>query len=221
MKRLLAILLVLALAVGLVGCGGTYQKRGTAIGAGAGAVIGGIIGHQTGNTALGAVSGAAVGGAAGAYIGNYMDDQAAEMQRDLEGAKIERVGEGIIITFESGLLFEVDQSSLSDQAKQNLGDLARILNKYDDTNILVEGHTDSSGDAAYNDQLSVRRAESVATYLAFLEVARERFSVIGYGEAQPVADNATPEGRAQNRRVEIAIYANDDLKKAAERNAAG
>ncbi|HOX26198.1 MAG TPA: OmpA family protein [Candidatus Krumholzibacteria bacterium] len=221
MKRLLVFLLVLTLVLTLAACGAKYQKRGTAIGAGAGAVIGGIIGHQSGNTALGAVIGAAVGGAAGAYIGNYMDDQAAEMDRDLEGAKIERVGEGIIITFESGLLFAVDQSSLNDQAKQNLGDLAAILNKYDDTNILVEGHTDSSGDEAYNDQLSVRRGEAVANYLAFLQVASERFSVVGYGESQPVADNATPEGRALNRRVEVAVYANDDLKAAAERQAAG
>jgi len=221
LKRILTLALVLALAVLLVACGGPNQKKGTAIGAAAGGAVGAIIGNQTGNTALGAVIGAAVGGTAGAFIGNYMDEQAAEMRRDLEGAKIERVGEGIVITFDSGLLFPVDQATLDDQAKQNLGELARILKKYEDTNILVEGHTDSTGSDEYNQMLSVRRADAVAEYLAFLDVDPARMQAVGYGESQPEASNDTAAGRAQNRRVEVAVYANDELKEAAREKTSG
>jgi outer membrane protein OmpA-like peptidoglycan-associated protein len=148
-----------------------------------------------------------------------MDDQAAEMERDLENARIERVGEGIVITFDSGLLFAVDSSTLQAPAKQNLADLAQILNKYEDTNILLEGHTDATGSDAHNQALSERRAQAVADYLHFLDVDPARFTIVGYGESQPVADNDTATGRAANRRVEVAIYANDELKKAAERQA--
>ena len=203
--------------VGLLGCGSMKKRdQGALIGAGAGAVIGGIIGDRAGNTAVGAIIGAAVGGAAGAYIGNYMDRQAEEMRRDLEGATIERIGEGIKITFDSGILFDIDKSSLQYEAKDNLEKLAAILNKYEDTEILIEGHTDATGPDEHNRDLSIRRAQSVATNLSSVQVNPTRFTIMGYGEDQPVADNATASGRQQNRRVDIAVFANDKLKGVAE-----
>jgi outer membrane protein OmpA-like peptidoglycan-associated protein len=183
--------------------------------------VGGAVGTAAGNTAVGAIIGAAVGGAAGAVIGHYMDEQAAEMERDLEGAQIERVGEGIKITFDSGLLFAVDSYDLTYDAQGNLTDLARILNKYEDTNILIEGHTDSTGSEEYNMGLSERRANAVAHHLAGQSVSSGRFSIMAYGEAQPIASNETADGRRQNRRVELAIMANDELKKAAEKQVEG
>jgi outer membrane protein OmpA-like peptidoglycan-associated protein len=192
------------------------RDKGAIIGAVGGGAIGALIGNKAGNTAVGAIVGAAVGGAAGAYIGNYMDKQAEEMQADLEGAKIERVGEGIKITFDSGILFEVNKSDLQAQAQTNLQKMATILNKYEDTKVLIEGHTDNTGSDQYNLDLSNRRAQSVANYLSAQSVDPTRFTTQGYGESQPIADNATVEGRTMNRRVEIAIFANDKLKHAAE-----
>lgn len=217
LKRLLTTLLILTLCVGLCGCASMKKRdKGALIGAGAGAVIGGVIGKQAGNTAVGAIIGAAVGGAAGAYIGNYMDKQAEEMKRDLAGARIERVGEGIKITFDSGILFDVNKSNLRPDAVTNLGKLAVILNKYEDTKILIEGHTDSTGSEEYNRNLSISRAQSVATTLSGDQVNATRFTIMGYGEAQPIADNTSADGRQANRRVEIAIYANDKLKSVAK-----
>ncbi len=221
MKKTLIILVAMAVALNFTGCSSMKKRdKGAIIGAAAGAVIGGVIGDKAGNTAAGAIIGAAIGGAAGAYIGNYMDKQAEEMERDLEGARIERVGEGIKITFESGILFEVNRSALQPAAKTNLEKLAVILNKYEDTEILIEGHTDSTGPEEHNMDLSIRRGESVATHLAGQGVMPSRFSVLGYGENQPIASNDTPFGRQQNRRVEIAIFANDKLKKVAEEKTA-
>ena len=164
---------------------------------------------------------AAVGGAAGAFIGNYMDKQAAEMQRDLEGAEVQRIGEGIKITFDSGILFDIDKSDLRPVSKTNLAELAKILNKYPDTNILIEGHTDDTGSDDHNMTLSKDRAQSVAFYMATLEVKSARFSTAGYGEMQPIVTNDTLEGRQKNRRVDIAVMANDKLKKAAQEKAKG
>ena len=218
MKKTLIIALAVVLAVSLiVGCASMKKRdKGALIGAGTGAAIGAIIGKQAGNTAVGAIIGAAVGGAAGAYIGNYMDKQAEEMKRDLAGAKIERVGEGIKITFDSGILFDVDKSNLRPEASANLEKLAVILNKYEDTKILIEGHTDNTGTEEHNQTLSVSRAQSVATTLSGDQVNATRFTIMGYGESQPIADNATADGRQANRRVEIAIYANDKLKSVAK-----
>lgn len=217
MKRILTMLLVSVLILGLVGCASMKKRdKGAIIGATAGAVIGGVIGDKAGNTAVGAILGAAIGGAAGAYIGNYMDKQAEEIERDLEGATITRVGEGIKITFESGILFDVNKSDLRDVSKQNLTKLAAILNKYEDTEILVEGHTDSTGPAEHNMDLSIRRSQSVANQLTGNQVMATRLHVMGYGEDQPVSSNDTAQGRQLNRRVEIAIYANDKLKKVAQ-----
>lgn len=215
--KILKFALVLILVIGVVGCASmSTSEKGGIIGAGSGAVIGGVIGNAAGNTAVGAIIGAAVGGAAGAYIGSYMDNQAEEIERDLEGATVERIGEGIKITFDSGILFDVDMAEVQQVAGQNLMELAVILNKYDDTLILIEGHTDATGSSEYNLGLSQNRAQSVASYLTGHEVDATRFTIMGYGEDQPVADNETFEGRRDNRRVEIAIMANDDLKKVAE-----
>ncbi len=211
------LVLVVCCSIVLMGCGASNTLKGGAIGAGAGAVVGGIIGKATGNTAMGAILGAAIGGTAGALIGHYMDRQAEEMRQDLKNAKIERVGEGIKITFESGILFATDKSDLQPTARENISSLAKILNKYPDTNILIEGHTDSTGTLEHNQVLSEHRASSVADFCKGLGVAGGRISTVGYGPTQPVATNATSEGRQLNRRVEVAIFANDKLKSAAEK----
>ena len=208
-------IVVLCIGIVLMGCNSSNTVKGGAIGAGAGAIIGGLIGKAAGNTAAGAIIGAAIGGTAGALIGNYMDRQAEEMRKDLKNAKIERVGEGIKITFDSGILFDVDKAELRPEAKTNIANLSKILNKYSDTNILIEGHTDSTGSFDHNQVLSERRAESVASYAEGIGVASTRVQTKGYGETQPIASNATTEGRQENRRVEIAIFANDKLKDAA------
>lgn len=218
-RTYLAAVLILA---ALSGCSSWSNKtKGAVIGAAAGGAAGAVIGNQAGNTAVGAIIGAAVGGAAGAYIGSYMDRQAAEMERDLQGARIERVGEGIKITFDSGLLFQVDKATLNSTSRANLAELAVILNKYPDTHILLEGHTDATGSDEYNLDLSRKRAQSVANELATNRVNATRFTIMGYGEGQPVASNDTDAGRQQNRRVEVAIYANDKLKKVAEEQTRG
>ena len=149
--------------------------KGAAIGAGVGGAAGGLIGYATGSTAAGVLIGAAVGGAAGALIGNYMDKQAAEIERDIEGAKVERVGEGIKITFNSGILFDVNKANLKNYSRSELTKLAAILSKYDDTNILLAGYTDSTGSEEYNMQLSRSRAHSVADYLVVRNVSSELY----------------------------------------------
>jgi outer membrane protein OmpA-like peptidoglycan-associated protein len=186
--------------------------KGTAIGAGSGAVIGGIIGRNSDNTAVGAIIGATVGGAAGALIGRHMDKQAEELKKDLEGATVERVGEGIKITFDSGLMFGFDSFNLTSATKENLSDLANTLNKYDDTNILIEGHTDKTGADDYNMNLSVKRSKAVAGYLEQQNVKNSRITTQGYGESQPIS-----EVDSENRRVEVAIFANKKMQRAAEK----
>jgi outer membrane protein OmpA-like peptidoglycan-associated protein len=219
MRVLVALSLILALASG---CSSWSNKaKGAVIGAAAGGAAGAVIGKQSGNTAVGAIIGAAIGGAAGAWIGSYMDRQAAEMERDIEGATIVRVGEGIKITFDSGLLFAVDKATLNSQSRDNLAKLAVILNRYEDTHILLEGHTDATGSEEYNLELSQKRAQAVANELSSRNVIATRFTIMGYGESQPVDTNDSGYGRQQNRRVEVAIYANDKLKKVAEEKAQG
>lgn len=212
----ISVILLLLLAFVSAGCGASRAAKGGAIGAAAGGAIGGVIGSRSGNTAVGAIIGAAVGGAAGAVIGNYMDKQAAEMKRDLEGARVERIGEGIKITFPSGILFETNSSTLETDARDNIQKLAKILNKYEDTNVLIEGHTDSDGSDDYNQKLSERRAAAVSDFARNNGVSSSRIITKGYGESQPVASNESADGKRQNRRVEIAVYANEELKKAAE-----
>jgi outer membrane protein OmpA-like peptidoglycan-associated protein len=190
-------------------------QKGAIIGGGTGAATGGVIGKVAGNTAAGAIAGAAIGGMAGGYIGKRMDKQAAEMEKELEGAEVKRVEEGIQITFGSGVLFDVGKATLKPETKANLKNLSESLAKYPDTEILIEGHTDSTGTEEMNLDLSRQRAQSVSNYLAALGVDPRRFVIMGYGESQPVASNDTPEGRQANRRVEIAIMASEELKQEA------
>ncbi|MCK5738994.1 OmpA family protein [bacterium] len=215
MNAISAVVLCFSIAF-LMGCGTSKALQGGAIGVGAGGAVGGVIGHQFGNSALGAIIGAAIGGTAGALIGRRMDKVAEEIRQDIDGAKVERVGEGIKITFDSGILFDINSAVLQSAAKANIESLAKILNKYPDTNILIEGDTDNTGSEEYNQTLSERRAQAVADYQSGLGVASSRVSTVGLGELNPVSSNDSDSGRAQNRRVEVAIYANDKLKKAAE-----
>ena len=219
MKKIKGSIIILTIAISILiyGCGASNTVKGGVIGGVGGGVVGGVIGNQFGNTALGAIIGAAVGGTAGVLIGNHMDKQAEEMEKDIEGAKIERVGEGIKITFDSGILFGYDSSTLQPQAKTNINKLAAILKKYPDSNILVTGHTDSDGAEEYNQTLSEQRAKAVSDYSMYQGISSSRLSVIGLGENEPVSSNETVEGKRLNRRVEIAIFANEDLKAAAER----
>lgn len=191
--------------------------KGAAVGAAAGGAIGAAIGSASDDTAEGAIIGAAVGGVAGGLIGRRMDKQAEELQEDLEGAEVERVGEGILITFDSGLLFDVDSYQLRPATKDDLREMAQTLKKYEDTNIIVEGHTDATGSEEYNMTLSRNRAGTVQKYLIDQGVRPGRLSAIGYGETKPVATNETSAGRQENRRVEVAIYANEEMKEAAKR----
>jgi len=200
----------------IAGCAWSNSALGGLIGAGAGGAAGAVIGKKAGNTALGAIIGAAVGGTAGYLIGREMDKRAEEMRNDIEGAKIERVGEGIKITFDSGILFDVNKSDIQPMAKTNITSLARVLNKYPDTNILIEGDTDNTGSEEYNLRLSEQRAKSVADHLMLQGVPSVRISMVGLGETNPVATNDTEYGRQLNRRVEVAIFANEKLKEAAE-----
>ncbi|MFO8146968.1 MAG: OmpA family protein [Bacteroidota bacterium] len=215
---------ILFAATMLISCDATRnasnKQKGTVIGAGSGAVIGGVIGNNTGdgNTALGAIIGGVVGGAAGAYIGNRMDKQAQKIEQEIPGAEVERVGEGINVTLDeqSGIYFDSEKFNINSKSQETLDKLAGIFKEYPDTNILVEGHTDSSGSDAYNLTLSKNRAQAVTNYLVTKGVPKNRFDTRWYGESQPKYDNTTAEGRAKNRRVELAIVANEDLKKEAE-----
>jgi len=176
---------------------------------------GGLLGGGKG-TAIGAIVGAAAGGTTGAIIGRKMDKAAAELQNDMKGARVERVGEGIKITFDSGILFDTNSATLRPASESDISKMAAILQKYPDTNVLIEGHTDNSGTDAINQPLSERRAQAVANSTIAKGVASSRVTTQGYGSTQPVGDNTTVEGKQANRRVEVAIYANDKMKKAAE-----
>lgn len=219
MKKLKNVLLIFAViaSVFISGCGASNTVKGGVIGGVGGAVVGGVIGNQFGNTALGAVIGAAVGGTAGVLIGNSMDEQAEEMEKELEDAKIERVGEGILIRFDSGILFGYDSSTLQPEAKANISKLAGILKKYPGSNVLITGHTDSDGSEKYNQTLSEKRAKAVSDYAMYQGIISSRLSIVGLGETEPVASNDTADGKKLNRRVEIAIYASEEMKAAAEK----
>jgi outer membrane protein OmpA-like peptidoglycan-associated protein len=207
--RALAALLVIG-SVGASACASmNKQQEGAVIGAATGAAVGGVIGNQTGSTARGAIIGAVVGGAAGAIIGHQMDQQAKELSQTIPGATVARVGEGIEVTFASGLLFAFDSDQILPTAGTNLTELAKSLQKYPDSQLLIVGHTDNVGDAAYNQRLSERRSNSAAAYLATQSVDRSRLAASGKGESEPVTTNDTDAGRSQNRRVEVAIYASE------------
>jgi outer membrane protein OmpA-like peptidoglycan-associated protein len=222
MKRangLIAVVTVAVVLMSTAGCAswGDKQKKGTGIGAAGGGVLGAIIGHKTGSTARGAIIGAVVGGAAGAVIGKRMDTQAEKLAQELEGAQVSRVGEGIAVTFDSGILFPFDSAELTSEARSNLRKLADSLQTEERTNVMILGHTDSDGSNSYNQQLSERRGRSAEDFLASLGVTSSRLDSRGRGEAEPIASNGTDDGRRQNRRVEVAIFANGEWRAEAQR----
>jgi len=187
----------------------TTQQKGAMIGSATGAVAGGAIGKANGSTAKGAIIGAMVGGVAGGLIGRQMDEQAKEIAQQIPGATVERVGEGIQVTFESGLLYDFDSDRVRGDASANLRNLAASLDEYPNTNLLIVGHTDSDGPSEYNEDLSSRRARAAADYLLSRGVDRDRVRTAGRGEREPVAGNDSETGRERNRRVEVAIYASE------------
>lgn len=202
-----------------VGCAswGDKQKKGTGIGAAGGGVVGAVIGHKTGSTARGAIIGAVVGGVAGALIGDRMDKQAEKLAAELEAAQVSRVGEGIAVTFDSGILFPFDSAELTAGARTNLRKLAASLQDETRTNVTIVGHTDSVGKDSYNQQLSERRGRAAVDYLVSEGVKSSRLVSRGRGEAEPIASNDTDGGRQDNRRVEVAIYANGEWQAEAKR----
>ena len=216
-----AVALVLAAGLAANGCASmSNTQKGAVIGAGGGATVGAIIGHATGSTVAGVLIGAAVGGGAGALIGRKMDKQAEQLTKVLPDAQVSRVGEGIAVTFDSGILFPFNSDDLQPAGRENLQRLAQSLEDNPQTEIMLVGHTDAVGTDSYNQDLSLRRSRAAASYLSGHGVARGRLLTSGKGEMEPIASNDDEAGRAKNRRVEIAIYANDTMKNEARREAA-
>jgi outer membrane protein OmpA-like peptidoglycan-associated protein len=204
---------IVAISIILGGCKSMNKtQKGAIIGTAGGGAVGAVIGKAAGNTALGAIIGATVGGVTGAVIGRKMDKQAKEIENKVPGAKVERVGEGIVVEFNEKVLFGFDRSDLNGTAEGNLDKLSNILKEYPDTDIEIQGHTDSKGSDSYNMSLSERRANAVATYLRGRGIASSRIRTKAYGESAPVASNDTEAGRAQNRRVNFLITANEKMK---------
>ena len=219
MKKLsMSLMLVLSAALILGSCASWNKtQKGAAVGTAAGGATGAVIGRASGNTALGAIIGATVGGAAGAIIGNQMDKQAEDIKNTVPDARVERIGEGIVVEFNSNILFGFDQSNLSKEARINLDKLVLVLNSYSDTDIELQGHTDSRGSMSYNQALSERRANAVSGYLASNGISLNRLTTKGFGETLPKYKNNTADGREQNRRVEFLITANENMKAEAEK----
>ena len=217
MHRSLLLIPTLATVVSASGCASLNKKEtGAIIGAASGAAVGGMVGRANGSTAKGAIIGAAVGGTAGAVIGHQMDQQAKEIHQNIPGATVARVGEGMDVTFNSEVLFAPNSDVLNEQARSNLTSLAQSLQKYPNTNVLIVGHTDSTGSESRDMSLSKRRAMATERYLASQGVARSRMRAEGRGASEPVAPNDTEADRQRNRRVEVAIYASDEFKRQAK-----
>jgi len=214
-NQVVAAMLCAALAIGS-GCA-TNQGSGAAIGAGSGAALGVGIGALAGGgkgALLGGLIGAGVGAGSGALVGRYMDRQEAELKK-VKGAKIDRQGDKLVVSFNSAILFDKNKAELKPKSRGDLSDFAQVLKKYPDTDLIIEGHTDNTGKKARNQKLSVSRAEAVIAYLETAGVAAQRMTGRGYADDRPVADNKTEEGRQKNRRVEVQIEANQQLKQQA------
>jgi len=219
-KLRVSLIMVVSSVMILSGCASWNKtQKGAVVGTAAGGAMGAVIGRASGNTALGAIIGATVGGAAGAVIGNQMDKQAEEIKKTVPDAKVERVGEGIVVEFNSNVLFGFDESTLSADARTSLDKLVKVLNSYPDTDIEVQGHTDSKGSVAYNQALSERRAAAVSGYLEGQAINTSRLTIKGFGEDLPKYENNTAEGRTENRRVEFLITANEKMKAEAAKTA--
>ena len=224
-KHVIFMLMSVVLAFGSSSCN-SFKKlnktqRGAIIGVGAGGALGAVIGSKSKNPAVYAIIGSAIGGVAGTFIGKYMDKQAEKLKKDLDVlADVERVGEGIKITMKSGVLFDFNSSKVNPKVNDNLVRFSETLKQYPDTEILVAGHTDNVGTEEFNMKLSQQRASAVAAVLKANSVSRNRLTILGYGEKNPVVENVSDSGREQNRRVEFAIVANDKLKKQAAKGEA-
>ena len=209
----LSFIITMLLAAGLLvsGCKNmSNTTKGAVIGTGGGAAVGAVIGKTLGNTAAGAIGGAVVGGTAGAIIGGNMDKKARELEEEMEGVTVQRVEEGIAVSFDSGILFDFDSSTLRQGAYDDLRKLARIVNRDKETTLMIVGHTDSRGDENYNLRLSERRAQSASTFLVSQGLASSRIQIVGRGEYEPISENESDAGRQKNRRIEVAIYASQE-----------
>lgn len=200
------------------------KQKGAVIGATGGAILGAIIGNNVGkggNGELGAVIGGVVGGGAGVLIGNKMDKQAQKIEEEIPGAQVERVDDGIVVTFDenSGVYFATDKYNINSASQETLNKLANVFKEYPDTNILVVGHTDSVGAESYNMTLSKNRAYAVTNYLIGTGLNSGRFTTNWFGETQPMHDNSTAEGRAKNRRVNVAILPSEKMIEEAKNQA--
>lgn len=210
-KSSLIISMLLAVTLFSSGCKNmSNTTKGAVIGTGGGATLGAVIGKTLGNTAAGAIGGAVVGGTAGAIIGGNMDKKAKELEEEVEGVTVQRVEEGIAVSFDSGILFDFDSATLRSEGYDDLRKLARILNRDKDTTLMIVGHTDSRGDQDYNVSLSERRAQSASTYMISQGLASSRVKIAGRGEYEPLSENETDAGRQKNRRIEVAIYASQE-----------
>lgn len=218
MKKSLKISVVVTLSFLMINCTAIQNANKTQKGAGLGVAAGAILGGVIGGDIKGALIGAAIGGAAGGVVGNVMDKKADKIKEAIPGAEVDRVGEGIHVVFDenSGVNFATNKSSLTATAKTNLNAIVDVFSEFPDTNLLVQGHTDSTGNDEYNMSLSKKRAQSVVDYLVSKGIDRNRFSIEAFGETQPRYDNATSEGRSKNRRVEMAISANEQMIKDAQ-----
>ena len=195
----------------------TKTQSGALIGAGAGAVTGAGIGALAGGgkgAVIGGAVGATVGAGTGALIGNYMDKQEQAL-KEVKGANVERQGDKLVVKFNSAILFDTGKSNLKPASEKDLSEFAKVLAEYKDTDLAVEGHTDNKGKKATNKKLSLARANAVIAFLESKGVARQRMSGKGYADDMPVATNASEAGRAQNRRVQIQISANQELQQQA------
>ena len=218
--RWVVLTLTVALGAGwLTGCEGMNRtQKGALTGTAVGAGIGALLGQKGGHAGRGALIGGAVGALSGGLIGNYMDRQAQELEKV---ADTQRTNDGIIVTMKDKILFDVDSATVKPAAMASLDKISAVLTKYPKTTITVAGHTDNTGRADYNLKLSERRANAVKFALAERGVAASRVTAMGFGADNPVASNATPDGRAENRRVELHIVPNDELRKEDAANPGG
>jgi outer membrane protein OmpA-like peptidoglycan-associated protein len=207
-----ALVLVTGMLVG--GCA-TKQKTGTAAGAAGGAVVGAGVGRAAGGkkgALVGAGVGAVVGATAGNLVGRYMDNQEKELRKDVESARVTRAGDKVIVEFNDAILFDTGQATLRPGAKTDLDQFGEVLKRYSETDLVIEGHTDSTGPRELNEKLSLQRAEVVVEYLNARGVDKDRLTPRGFAYDRPIASNATGDGRQKNRRVEVHIAPNEDLR---------
>ena len=208
----------IAVIAGLSFACATKKGTGALVGAGSGAALGAGIGALAGGgkgALIGGALGAAGGAAVGAGVGAYMDKQEAELKKNVKAANVKRDGDKLVVQFKSEILFDTNKADLKPASQKDLGEFAKVLNQYPETNLVIEGHTDNTGKKTRNIKLSQERAQSVVSYLSSSGVAASRLTAVGYADERPVADNTSAEGRQKNRRVEVQISANDKLKEQA------